>query len=196
MHEFNNLLNVLGLRLTLIEHDLPPAQAGALSRVRARSAEVAELVSRFQAYRRERAGSRAPACLASLLTRVSQECNHPVHVEPADVPAVMVDELGLRNLLKFLLRFSASHPGVPGPRASLSEEGGWVRLRFETNGPAPQAGADYFRPHPPGAGGATGLELSACRSIVNRSAGRLNVTALDGGRVAILVDLPAAARTA
>jgi hypothetical protein len=40
----------------------------------------------------------------------------------------------------------------------------------------------------------TGLELAACRSIVNRSAGRLNAVALDGGRVAILVDLPAAPR--
>jgi signal transduction histidine kinase len=196
MHEFNNLLNVLGLRLTLIEHDLPPAQASALSRVRARSAEVAELVSRFQAYRRERAGSRHPACLPSLLAQVSRECNVPVKVEPADVPAVVVDELGVRNLLKFLLRFSASHAGGPGPRASLSAEGSWVRLRFETNGPAPQPGADYFRPHPPGQAGATGLELSACRSIVNRAAGRLNANAVGGGRVAILVDLPAAPRTA
>ncbi len=193
MHEFNNLLNTLSLRLMLLENDLPPAHADPMARIRARIAEVAQLVARYQA--RRRAGvQRLAADLPGLLSAVARETGRPVEIMAGDPPPVLGDPTSLRTLVSFLLCFATAHSAAgPGPAASFSvEEGGWVRLRLETCAPAPENGVDYFKPRPPGPDGATGLELPASRSLVYRAAGRLNVAALGPGRVALLLDLPAA----
>lgn len=196
MHEFNNFLNTLSLRLTLIEMDLPSDQVGALQRLRARSADVAALVARFQSERSERAPERRPTDLAQLVRQMSHESRWQVEVEEGQVPLVLCDEEDLRNLLKFLRRFASAHASRgPGTDASLCEEGEWVRLRVETDAPAPEHGIDYFRAHPAERGQTTGLELAACRSIVNRAGGKMGAVGLEGGRVALQIDLPIAQRT-
>jgi hypothetical protein len=109
-------------------------------------------------------------------------------------PMALCDETDLHNLLTFAGRFSASHsPGEAGRlRASLAAENGWASLRLEMAGPPPRQGVDYFSPRSGMAPPATGLELAACRSIVQRVGGRLRAAEAVQGRVALLIDLPVA----
>jgi hypothetical protein len=191
MHEFNNLLHSLTLRLMIVERDLPPAHAEPMARLRAKSAEVAELVARYQARRRSNV-TRRPVDLALLLTELAQEAGGRVAVTTSAVPPVWGDPQALRTLVHFLLSVAAAQP-AGRPSATLApEEGGWVRLRLEMAGHAPEHGVDYFKPRPAGPDALIGLELPACRSIVYRAGGRLHITALDG-RVALLLDLPTTA---
>src|SRR5205807_21499 len=96
----------------------------------------------------------------------------------------------------FLLRFSAAH-GRRAVTAALVEDGAWVTLRVEMAGPPPQPATDYFMPRPETPAPATGLELAACRSIVQRAGGRLRATGQPGGGpVVVQIDLPAAPRSA
>jgi hypothetical protein len=76
-------------------------------------------------------------------------------------------------------------------------EDGWAALRLDLAGPPPKPGADYFAPRTDAAAPASGLELAACRSVVQRSGGRIRASAgADEGRVILLVELPAVLRNA
>jgi signal transduction histidine kinase len=193
MHELNNLLNALSLRLAVLEQEGGGLAAGAFDRVRDRSAAAAALISRFQGHRKGRAAQRRPIDLSRLLRRTADQVGGLAAEGGAASVRALCDETDLHNLLIFVVRFSASlAPGPEGQvRASLGAADGWASLRLDAAGPPPQPGVDYFAPRdaaPP----ATGLELAACRSIVQRIGGRIRATAAGEGRVTILVELPAA----
>jgi len=190
LHEFNNLLNTLSLRLMLVEQDLPAAHAEPVARIRARSAEMAKMIANFQT-RRPGGAARLPADLAALVAEVAAVSGRRVETTSGEPTMALGDPDSLRILVGLLLRFAAAHSAAgPAPRVSFDLEAAWARLTLETAGPALEAGVDYFKPRPPGPHDATGLELAACRSLVYRAAGRLNVSSLPSGRVAILLDLP------
>lgn len=193
MHEFNNLLNSLSLRLAVLEQELGGDSAASLDRIRARAAETAALVGRFQAHRKSRAAERVPIDLRRLIGEASLPPG--ILLAEGEVPAVVGDEVDLRNLLTFLLRFSASYAPDRPVTASVTEEGGRVTLRMEAAGPPPRQGTDYFTVLAEPAGQATGLELAACRSITQRGGGRIRAEELPGNRVALLIELPVAPRT-
>jgi len=190
MHEMNNLLNALTLRLAVIEQEVPGLAPATFDRIRARSSDAAALIARYQGHRKGRVADRRPIDLRRLLARAAADVAGLAVEAGEGSPRVLCDETDLHNLLIFVVRFSSSTSSGPGGRvrASLAAADGWAALRLDAAGPPPDAG-DYFSPRdgrPP----ATGLELAACRSIVQRAGGRIRASAGGEGRVTILVELP------
>jgi signal transduction histidine kinase len=198
-HDFNNFLNVILLQVAVLEMELSPALRAELGEIRKQGNAVASLVRQFQRHRQQ-----APAPGPVDLNRAVREAAAqlaPGGIRPGldlapDLPPVSATPPELRRLCHFLF---ASARAVVDPTAGVvivrtQATSGRVVARFEDNGPPIPAErlTHAFDPHMPAREGTSGLELAACRTMARRLRGNLSAENLQGGGVALILDLPAA----
>jgi signal transduction histidine kinase len=205
LHEVNNVLNSLFLHVALLQSAASTDKAGDVTAIRQLRSEVTSLLGQFQQYRQR---DRAPPCpvelnavlrdaIAGLRREAGDRGRAIAWSAAADLPPVLGTATDLRRLFTFLLR-NALAAGDPGGDVMVRTEATAARVfcRVEDAGPhlPTEALEHYFDPVAPPREGTNGLELAACTALVRRLKGALRCDNTAGGRVAVTVELPVAAK--
>lgn len=210
-HEINNPLGVVANRIELMQRDL--ARGGddrtrlakdlavLLDHVRRASAVTSDLLR----FARDDAGAAGPVNVASVLTRLCELLRRPlasrgIRLEHAPSP-VTGDLVGHEKAIEAVvlnLMLNAADATPPGGtvRLSLRVPAGaqGAEILVEDSGPGvpehlrERVFEPFFTTKAPGHG--TGLGLTVCRSIVERTGGAIVVGASDLGGAAFVVRLP------
>jgi signal transduction histidine kinase len=201
-HEFNDLLNTLTLQLALLKQTDYAAPASNLQAIRGQINHVAGIILRFQRRRHhgqfELADLDVNAILRDVVGELPTSASQTavmLELKPA-LPKVRGHETDLRRLCRFLLGNAVRAVPPSGlavvARSFFAEEG--VRLQVEDAGPnvSDEALPYVFKPGHEQREGMCCLELAACRSIVRRLRGTLQVQARAGGGLIVAVSLPPA----
>jgi signal transduction histidine kinase/ActR/RegA family two-component response regulator len=210
-HHLNNLLAVILMRVELLLGDVGESEVrNALQIVERTTLDAAEVVRRVHEFSRVQPVSQLTPLELNLITREVVELTRPlwqaqaqvrgieiqVSLEPGDIPVVMGDPAGLREVLMNLLLNAVDalpkggrivirtwgsngrvHCSVADTGVGMSEE---VRRRvwepfFTTKGPK-----------------STGLGLSIAYQAIERHGGELSIESAEGEGTTITLSLPVA----
>ncbi|QSQ13035.1 hybrid sensor histidine kinase/response regulator [Myxococcus landrumensis] len=202
-HALNNFLNVLRLRITLLQREYKPEHLEALDRT---VQQIGELVARLQEFNVQRTEERPTDVNVDQTVRESLELargeleqrEHPVYVElDLNNPgAVRADAAFFRELVVNLMLASRDRMEEGGHlRVTTRAEGaGWLTLRIQDEGPrfAPEELSHLFDPlrRDPGAPQLS-LYLAVARAQVQRWGGELMAeNSPTGAGAAFVVRLP------
>lgn len=202
-HALNNSLNVLRLRITLLRREFKPEHLDALDRT---VKQIGELVSRLQEFNVQRSEEQLTDVPVDTTVREALELARgeleqrepPVMVDLrlGDAGAVHVDPGFFRELVVNLMLAARDRMEKGGHLLVTSrQEGGWVTLRVEDEGPpfAVEEMGRMFDPLNPSAAPQLSLLMAVSRAQVQRWGGELTVenTGLGHGG-AFVVRLPRA----
>jgi len=195
-HKFNNFLNSLLLKITLLETELPDVTAGKFSEIKAHARRMAELIRQVHQYRpRPTAGQIHD--LNTLLKRTLQEQKDvgAVHVECCPEPALVTGAaLDFERLCSFLIGKRPGNPtkGALSFRTEVAADR--VHLTFEDprlRAPADQI-PDVFDGEVPEVDIARKLELATCKALTRRLQGKIEAAPRPNHGAVIHIDLPRA----
>jgi signal transduction histidine kinase len=199
-HEFNNFLNTLLLHLAVLQLKLPEEAHAGLEEIRRQGMNIAELIQRFQNYRRRGKGSPGAIELNPAVRAASETLGKgetPLRLELAVEELPLYGFYGdLKRLCIFLLRNAVGAAATTSGAVVVRTErnGGRVILRVEDGGPPlePEHAAHLFEPSAPGREGANPLEMAACRTLARRMNAQVRAEPAPEGGVALVVEWEAA----
>lgn len=199
-HELNNWLNALLLHVAVLEQEVPAGCRAELNQVRRQSKQLASLIKEWQQYRQ---AQHAGAATLRLNELVREAVSAPSASEGSKLilkqglPHLHVSPVDVKRLLRFLL--NQMRPLIPGGKClTLRTDAtpGHVVLRLELDGPSNlvkkladklDLAADQEE--------RDRLEMAACDTLVRRMQGKLRVEKGQESGVAVVVELPAAAKS-
>jgi signal transduction histidine kinase len=223
-HEFTNFLNVLLLQVSVLEYQLPQHHRTDLAVLRKHGNTAAEVVGRFQDYRRSRASTEQEVHLNDIVTVV---VNGFLSESPALLPLRLLDSettplsspadtIPLRltlspqlpflqgcprqfqRLLRFLLSNAARAAAQQCGQVHVQTEAtaDRVQLRIEDSGAnvSPEDVLHLFEPSHRAREGVESLELAACKLLVRRLGGAIQAESRPEGGLRIVVQWPVTAR--
>ncbi|MBZ4395960.1 MULTISPECIES: response regulator [unclassified Myxococcus] len=198
-HALNNFLNVLRLRITLLQREYKPEHLDALDKT---VQQIGELVARLQEFNVQRTEERPVDVKVDQTVRESLELargeleqrEHPVYVELDlhDPGAVRADAAFFRELVVNLLLAARDRMEEGGHlKVTTREEGpAWLSLRIQDQGPsyASEELSHLFDPlrRDPGAPQLS-LYLAVARAQVQRWGGELTAENVSSGSGATFV---------
>jgi C4-dicarboxylate-specific signal transduction histidine kinase len=203
-HEFNNYLNTVGLHLLVLESKVSKDLHADLIRLRQQGSQVAALIHLWQESRRRASAARRPVNLngavreALEITRLKQEALEevPVRLElAADLSPVAGSPAGIKRLCTFLLKNAMMSAGLTKGgvvvRTKMIED--HVLLEVEDTGSPiePELLSHVFETAKVSREGTDCLELLACKRLVQRLQGDIQIQNRSGGGVVVTVELEA-----
>jgi signal transduction histidine kinase len=202
-HEFNNFLNTLLLHVAVLETEVPEDLRSDLAEVRRQGTNIAAIIKQFQEYRRRQ---RPPEQMVDLNRAVRETVatlrlaptvpgDAPVHLELAsDLSPVLGSPSDLKRLCLFLLTntVAATAPGCGRVTVRTQDATDKVLLQLEDTGPSlgPDQLSQAFELCSTPCQGRNSLELAACKTLVRRLGGVIDVENRSEGGITITVELP------
>jgi C4-dicarboxylate-specific signal transduction histidine kinase len=179
-HEFNNFLNDLMLRLSVLETKLPDQGGAELSGLRQQAMQMAALVKHWHAFQPDTAPlepielnrvvvQTLPSLSGS--ERITLELSNPS-------PIVRGTWLDLQRLLELLV--TSAVQAVSAERGTVTvrtrDQADAVLLEVEDSGPVPPLLSAVFEPTQPPRPGTSSLVYAAAARIVRRLRGQIKAT--------------------
>ncbi len=203
LHEINNALYSLALRLAILQESSPGEFTPELLALRQQIMRAAEVTTRYQRYPRQKPIETALLDLNAAILHVIDELRSTATPGPivvalaAELPRIRGLEADVRRLLRFLLANAVRAAASAGPNVvvrTAASQGG-VLIQVEDGGPdVPVESLPHlFDPGPSPREGMCCLEMAACRSIVRRLRGKMQAAARPGGGLIVSVQIPAEA---
>jgi signal transduction histidine kinase len=198
-HEFNNILNSVGLQVAALgTKGLTPEHFPELGEVRKQVAAAGRMVRRLQDFCHKGNVPRQPADLNGAVRAAAADpaFGGRVHLELAPaLPLVQGTALDLERLAAALLRGSAA--AVPGGDATVvtgKGNGPAVWLCVQDDGPDPEDDLlpHLFEPFVPLRAGDDGIGLPLAKAIARRLGGNLRGEKRAGGGMLFVAELRAA----
>lgn len=207
-HELNNPLAVVVAQSTLLADKAPDAATNQRAeKIRAAADRCGRIVKSFLAMARQKPPQRERVQVEAVLQGALEVVGYGLRSAGVEVDLALPEGLpaieGDRDLLgqvfsNILINAQQAMTGAPAPRRirlSASAAGGWLRLRFEDNGPGvPEALRKrifdpYFTTKAVGVG--TGIGLSISRSVIEAHGGALSLVDSALGGAGFELRLPA-----